>query len=779
MIKFKFLENDVKKKHFFRLIFTCFLIPIILVSLSAFAIYKYYRNLFDRELESNYFKNLSSLSESIDNSLIELQNTILLLSSDKNLYDIFYSDKTLTINDIPKIRAMTDTLVKFKATKSLIDSVYMIHKKGDQIIDTSGTYYDVNDYFTKKFIYDKYGKDFWMDLRINNAFYSILEPSTVEDVKSDISAKRTVIPFVTANIEGAKSKNLFVINLSVKEMASLLDEYKLISNSKMAIIDRSGTLFSASDSSISEDITKNKLFLFKISKNNLFEYDINGEKNLVVSFTPPSSKFNDFVYTAFIPYDDFYERSLNIKRLAYAIIFLGLLLSILVAYFMSIKIYSPIDNLVNIFKNNSPYSLDDDKDEVEYLNNQIKEIINNETNLKKDLSIVIPLASERYLVKILTNNYHVLDDDVKSFIYNNHINFKYSHFCVSLIEIEFTDKYYSIYSSEEYLSAIKGISKMFEKIAVKNRPIYVLNLSNNALCLLINLKDEDKIEDISAGIKNILNLFEYDKDLLSISVGIGRIYSDFIGMNHSYNEAKKALVTLSPLNSDRINVYHGENNCCTFQYSINDENKLFNYLMGNYKEEALSFLNLLIEENYKNNLSEYTLKSFYSRIYDTLIKVLEQKNQEVEKFMGESYINLSTNLELLSIRDINNYIFLLVNKILSISRPSSKIDINEIVQYIKENYFEDLYLDKLAEQFNTSDKYLSRLFKDSIGMGFHEYLSSIRISKAKELLIETDLSVTKIGEMIGFTTHSTFFRIFKKHEGINPTQYRDSNKKNK
>lgn len=145
--------------------------------------------------------------------------------------------------------------------------------------------------------------------------------------------------------------------------------------------------------------------------------------------------------------------------------------------------------------------------------------------------------------------------------------------------------------------------------------------------------------------------------------------------------------------------------------------------------------------------------------------------------MGNDYINISLNLELLSVSDINNYIFLLVNRVLSVNKANSKVDIIQVTQYIKENYADDLYLDKLADHFNTSDKYLSRLFKESIGMGFHEYLASIRISKAKSLLLETDLSVTKIGEMVGFTTHSTFFRIFKKYEGINPTQYRDNHKK--
>jgi AraC-like DNA-binding protein len=769
-------KNEVKKRHFFRLIFLCFLVPILMVSFSAFSVYKYYKHFFQKEIESNYINTLSTLAETMDNSLIELQNTTLLLSSDKNLYDIFYYENQLTTLDGPKIISMTKTLLKFKSTKNLIDSVYIVHKDSNQVLDTSGTSI-TTDFFTRPFKYDKYDRDFWMNLKVNSTFYTVLAPSFLEDMTIESPTKRKVIPFVTSNIADVKSKNLFVINLSEKEMAALLNKYKFIPNSKMAVIDYSGNIIASSDSNISETITKNEEFLSKLSNSNLFQYNINDDKTLVITYSSNTSKFNNFVYTAFIPYNDFYEKSLSIKKLAYTIIILGILFSTISAYFMSKKIYSPIDNLVNILSTNVSEQVTGNKNEVEYLNNQISKILTNETNLKKDLSILMPLASEQYLIKILTNSDSLVDEDVKNFIYNSQLNFKYSYFCVTLIEIFFTDKYYNLYNSDEYLLAIKGISKMFEKLAIDNYPTYVLNLNKNQLCLLINLPIEDNLDVIISGIKNLSTLFDYDKDLLSLSMGVGRIYSDFIGMNQSYNEAKKALTTLSPLSTDKIKIYQGEATSNTFQYSLSDNNKLLNYLLGNYKDEALSFLNLLIEKNYKNNPSEYIIKQFYSSVYATIIQVLIEKNQSIENLMQDAYVDIEANLELLPINDINNYIFLLVNKILSVQKSNSKVDINQVTEYIKENYSQDLYLEKLAEYFNTSDKYLSRIFKESVGMGFHEYLATVRISKSKSLLLETNLAITTIGEMVGFTTHSTFFRIFKKYEGINPTQYRDTHKK--
>lgn len=776
MINAKFLKNNMPKRSFLRSIFIYFLIPISMVSFSALGVYKYYKVLFEKELESNYLNTLDNVAQTIDNSLIELQNTTLLLSSDINLYNLFYSGNKLDIWDNTNITSTTKTLTKFKTTKSLIDDVFIVHKDSNEILGVNGTY-NADVFFSKYFRYDKYNAEYWMKLKVNTTFYDVLKPSFLTDSSYDAHSKRKVIPFVTSNLAGFKSDNLFVINLSSKEIASILEKYKFLPNSTMAIIDKSGIVYSSSEPNINDSITTDTNFLSKLSGGNFFEYNVNGEKVLVVSYSSKLSKFNNFIYTAFIPYDEFYRRTLNIKNLAYTIIFSGVVFSILVAYLISRKIYSPIDNLINILKDNDLEQLETSKNEVEYLGNRIRKILSDDISLRNDLSIVMPLASEQYLIKILTNSDSLMDEAVKNFIYNSHINFKYSDFCVSLIEIKFTDKYYSLYDKDEYLLVMKGISKMFGRIALDNYPTYILNINSNQLCLLVNLPKEENLENITFSIRSILDLFEYDSDLLSVYVGIGRIYMDFVGMNKSFNEARKALATVSPLGYDKIKIYAGEGRFINFHYSISDENKLFNYLLGNYKDESISFLNLLIDRNYKDNISENTLKKFYSSIYDTILRVTTEKELDPEKLMGEAYVDFSMNVQLMSLNDINSYILLMVNKLLSVQKSGSKVDIYQISEYIKAHYSEDLYLEKLAEIFGTSDKYLSRLFKETMGMGFHEYLTSIRISKAKELLLETNYSVTKIGEMIGFTTHSTFFRIFKKYEGINPTQFRDNNKK--
>lgn len=96
-------------------------------------------------------------------------------------------------------------------------------------------------------------------------------------------------------------------------------------------------------------------------------------------------------------------------------------------------------------------------------------------------------------------------------------------------------------------------------------------------------------------------------------------------------------------------------------------------------------------------------------------------------------------------------------------------------KYIEENYMNpDLSLNLLAEQCKTTTSYLSRLFKESFGINFIEYLNQLRIQKAKSLLDTSKYSVKEAALLTGFNSQQNFIRVFKKYEGITPGQYKAS-----
>ncbi|MCI5604733.1 MAG: helix-turn-helix transcriptional regulator, partial [Clostridia bacterium] len=78
----------------------------------------------------------------------------------------------------------------------------------------------------------------------------------------------------------------------------------------------------------------------------------------------------------------------------------------------------------------------------------------------------------------------------------------------------------------------------------------------------------------------------------------------------------------------------------------------------------------------------------------------------------------------------------------------------------------------LADEFHLNSQYISQLFKNEIGVGFHVYLTNIRMEKAKKLLLTTALPIAEIAELTGYNDYRVFTKVFKKSENITPTQYR-------
>lgn len=104
---------------------------------------------------------------------------------------------------------------------------------------------------------------------------------------------------------------------------------------------------------------------------------------------------------------------------------------------------------------------------------------------------------------------------------------------------------------------------------------------------------------------------------------------------------------------------------------------------------------------------------------------------------------------------------------------SAKEIIPQIMQYIQDNYREDLSLSSLSVKFGLSEKYLSSLFKKNSEITISQYLKSVRIGKAKELLVTTSINLQRIAFLCGYNDYFYFTKVFKKTIGLTPKQYRD------
>ncbi len=161
-----------------------------------------------------------------------------------------------------------------------------------------------------------------------------------------------------------------------------------------------------------------------------------------------------------------------------------------------------------------------------------------------------------------------------------------------------------------------------------------------------------------------------------------------------------------------------------------------------------------------NCFNRYFVKK--ADVYKGLINSIEAENEKPDKFSNEFIKNQISTLLIKLSRACEETAF-------EIKSPSF---IQQIIDYITENYSSEITLDNLSKQFSTSKSHLSRQFKSTTGLGINEYITIVRIRNAERLLLTTNLSVTEISTRCGFNDSNYFSSVFKKLKGIPPLKFR-------
>ena len=96
----------------------------------------------------------------------------------------------------------------------------------------------------------------------------------------------------------------------------------------------------------------------------------------------------------------------------------------------------------------------------------------------------------------------------------------------------------------------------------------------------------------------------------------------------------------------------------------------------------------------------------------------------------------------------------------------------QMVEYINLNWQQNISVASLAEKVNLSESRAAHLFSQTVGQSIHRYINSIKISNSKELLSDTEMSISEISSMVGYSDPLYFSRYFKSEVGVSPKNFR-------
>lgn len=110
--------------------------------------------------------------------------------------------------------------------------------------------------------------------------------------------------------------------------------------------------------------------------------------------------------------------------------------------------------------------------------------------------------------------------------------------------------------------------------------------------------------------------------------------------------------------------------------------------------------------------------------------------------------------------------------LLPIDEPQGMDLTARLADYLSHHYHEAISLESVAKELGVSRYHISHVFSNRFKTGFTDYLNSLRLSRACDLMATEDMSLSTIGMEAGFSSQRTFNRAFQKHYGLSPREYR-------
>lgn len=261
---------------------------------------------------------------------------------------------------------------------------------------------------------------------------------------------------------------------------------------------------------------------------------------------------------------------------------------------------------------------------------------------------------------------------------------------------------------------------------------------------------------------------------ISFRIGIGKA-GEVQEMAKSYDEALNSLImtTGSVAHADDLPIGcdYAEN------YPIHLEKCLFEEVekgdIKNALATAKSFFDWM-EENNPDSLMEIRLKILEFSLWAEHI-AYEKGGMTYQFKSRQNYLPAIMGTEdLTELREwFMDKILKACQNIMGKREEKSNSIIEMSKDYIRNNFDKDISLDDVSRTVNISPYYFSKIFKEGTGKNFIEYLTNIRIEKAKELLNTTEYSMKEICTLCGYSDPNYFSRSFKKNVGVTPTEYKN------
>ena len=505
-------------------------------------------------------------------------------------------------------------------------------------------------------------------------------------------------------------------------------------------------------------------------KSGYFTEIIDGKKTFIAYVKEDR---NSFVYYYAMDLESVLDKAKSIQLLFGVMIAFARLATLALIYVASIKSTKPIKTIVDILQDSGKNSHQKQKYKFEDINEQLKEIIAANGMMQQEILSLMDSQKNTVFYRLFNGRFET-DEEYANGI--SLIGLQGDHALYAVLILAVNDSN----SSLEEVSALKMlINRMLHSIESDICGYFDIDFYKEAMIIPGSESDTEAFTSRINVLADELCASLKENSDISISFA-GSLTRKISKLHFAFEEAKIALSYRKANNRSKVQwfVKAAETEMTMdFFYPIETESKLIDAIVsGNSKETRSIFSSLGKLNMEQGNQTESAQLQFLSSLLSTIYRIQklipdEYCGQVADKIRSFNDSLSKSQRYLSQFYEMKKFCIELAGNIGHEQGHENSKLITEILSYIESNYTDPMIsLAVVADIFNITEIYLSRLFKEQTGENFSKFIERLRMEKAQEMLAKTDMKVADISQAVGYNYVQVFNRVYKKNFGKTPSE---------
>ncbi|MGG1515902.1 helix-turn-helix domain-containing protein [Paenibacillus oryzisoli] len=507
-----------------------------------------------------------------------------------------------------------------------------------------------------------------------------------------------------------------------------------------------------------------------------------------VSYSVSYGHFNrlgqKWVYISAAPLSSITAPVVSISKWILIISVTGLLIALLLSWFVSRRIYHPVQRLLTLFSGEKNEEI---KDEFAMIEKQWQMMSQQTETMRHKLEEQMPLLREGFFLQLAQGYLISLqENDLKERMKRYGWETENRQLVALMFQLTgFANLEGRFSPGDESLVTFAASNIIDELIKSQYEQAEIINFHNFSIGILLSFPsshpstwlDED-LEQVCQEIIRAINRILKMQVTISVSKWVHNVKQ----IPHLFEEVKQALVYRDLLDENQIIKTDQLSKLDVYKetgYPFTLDKEIIHAIRNGQESEATLLIGQFMQELAANGSTEFMLQQGMLQLLGSIRYASLQSGMNPVQLFGS--VNLFEQLAQIKEPEQmlkwfqHKVIGVFVQEMISRQDYHFKQIIEQVIVHLREQYMTPLSLESCADLFGTSPYTLSRAFKQITGINFIDFLTNIRIGNAKALLVETDMKINEVAESVGYQ-HSYFNRLFKKYEGITPSQFRELNR---